>query len=250
MRAGPSSSGTSSTISRSREACATTRRRRTSDFTRHSDDPGRSGDLRRRVDAERDLADADRPDHPDLSPRREQPGLSPLHARLQGGALQRAGIGRNLQRASPADEEYNDAWEAGLRGRWFERPTLRVDLLLLLPLRELPGVPVPRPSRLSPPVLEIRNAEEAENYGIEVEGSVAPLRGWAPRLLEGLICLGQLRLAPRRVSRFPDHLDEVESGQLSSRSSSISRASSSRTRPSTRSARPPSGPSTWAASGT
>ncbi|MGH7818353.1 MAG: TonB-dependent receptor domain-containing protein, partial [Candidatus Binatia bacterium] len=37
-----------------------------------------------------------------------------------------------------------------------------------------------------PPVLEIRNAKEAENYGAELEARILPLRGWAPRPIEGL----------------------------------------------------------------
>ena len=36
------------------------------------------------------------------------------------------------------------------------------------------------------PMLEILNAKQAENYGIEVDGQIAPLRGWTPRLIEGL----------------------------------------------------------------
>jgi outer membrane receptor protein involved in Fe transport len=35
-------------------------------------------------------------------------------------------------------------------------------------------------------VLEILNAKQAENFGIEFEGQIAPLRGWTPRLIEGL----------------------------------------------------------------
>jgi iron complex outermembrane receptor protein len=89
----------------------------------------------------------------------------------------------------PADEEYNDAWEAGLRGRWFGGRLsastayfyYRYENYQVFLFRDLPG---------QPPVLEIQNAAEAENYGIEVEGSVAPLRGWAPRLLDGLTVSG------------------------------------------------------------
>ena len=47
----------------------------------------------------------------------------------------------------PADEEYNDAWEAGLRGRWFDRRADAGELVLLLPLRELSGLLVHRQRR-------------------------------------------------------------------------------------------------------
>lgn len=94
-------------------------------------------------------------------------------------------------REPPADEEYNDAWEAGLRGRWFGGRLsastayfyYRYENYQVFLFRDIPN---------SPPVLEIRNAAEAENYGIELEGSVAPLRGWewVPRPLEGLVLSG------------------------------------------------------------
>jgi outer membrane receptor protein involved in Fe transport len=87
----------------------------------------------------------------------------------------------------PADAEYNDAWEVGLRGGflgglmslgaagfYYRYENYQVFLFQ------------DSASTTSPPVLEILNAKQAENFGVEVEGQIAPLRGWTPRLIEGL----------------------------------------------------------------
>ena len=55
-----------------------------------------------------------------------------------------------------------------------------------------------------PPVLEILNAKQAENFGIEVEGMLAAARGLGAALPVGPAAVRQLRLAARRVHRLRD----------------------------------------------
>jgi outer membrane receptor protein involved in Fe transport len=86
----------------------------------------------------------------------------------------------------PADPEYNDAWEAGLAGSWFDR-RLSGTVNYFYYRYEDYQVFLFRDVANAPPVLEIINAKSAENYGIEVEGNIEPLRGWAPRAIDGLL---------------------------------------------------------------
>jgi outer membrane receptor protein involved in Fe transport len=87
----------------------------------------------------------------------------------------------------PADEEYNDAWEGGLRGQWFGGLAslgtsafyYRYENYQVFLFSDSSDV-------ASPPVLEILNAKEAENYGVELDVNASPLRGWTPRLIEDL----------------------------------------------------------------
>ena len=85
----------------------------------------------------------------------------------------------------PADPEYNDAWEAGLAGSWFAR-RLSGSLNYFYYRYEDYQVFLFRDVANQPPVLEIVNASQAENYGVEIEGRVQPLLGFVPRVLEGL----------------------------------------------------------------
>ncbi len=85
----------------------------------------------------------------------------------------------------PADPEYNDAWEAGFAGAFFDR-RLSGTISYFYYRYEDYQIFLFRDVALEPPVLEIINAAEAENYGVEVEGRVAPLRGWVPRFFEDL----------------------------------------------------------------
>ena len=88
---------------------------------------------------------------------------------------------------APADEEYNDAWEIGLRGAWLDR---RLSLAGSFFYYRYENYQIflftDSADAAEPPTLEIVNAKAAENYGVELEGTLAPLRGWAPRLVEGL----------------------------------------------------------------
>jgi iron complex outermembrane receptor protein len=87
----------------------------------------------------------------------------------------------------PADEEYNDSWEAGLRGSWFDQRLLLAAAYFYYRYENYQiflFTDSADPGEL--PVLEILNAKEAENYGVEVEGTLSPLRGWAPALFDGL----------------------------------------------------------------
>ncbi len=87
----------------------------------------------------------------------------------------------------PAEPEFNDAWEAGLSGSWLDR---RLSLSASYFYYRYTGYQVflftDAAQFSAPPVLEILNAKLAENYGIELEGRLEPLRGWVPRLFEGL----------------------------------------------------------------
>ncbi len=90
-------------------------------------------------------------------------------------------------RIPPADEEYNDAWETGLRGAWLDR---RISLAGSFFYYRYENYQIflftDSAEAAEPPTLEIVNAKQAENFGVEIEGAVRPLEGWAPRLLSGL----------------------------------------------------------------
>jgi outer membrane receptor protein involved in Fe transport len=88
---------------------------------------------------------------------------------------------------SPADEEYNDAWEAGLRGGWLDRRLSLAGAFFYYRYENYQIFLFTDSAEVTqPPVLEIVNAKKAENFGVEIEGVLQPLRGWAPRLLDGL----------------------------------------------------------------
>jgi iron complex outermembrane receptor protein len=90
-------------------------------------------------------------------------------------------------RVEPADEEYNDAWETGLRGSWLDR---RISLAGSFFYYRYENYQIflfhDSAAAAEPPTLEIVNAKQAENFGVELEGALQPLDGWAPRLLSGL----------------------------------------------------------------
>ena len=87
----------------------------------------------------------------------------------------------------PADEEYNDAWEAGLRGSWLDRRLSLAGSFFYYRYENYQIFLFTDSADVSePPVLEIVNAKQAENFGVELEGALQPLEGWAPRLLSGL----------------------------------------------------------------
>ena len=93
--------------------------------------------------------------------------------------------GEDVERP-PAEPEFNDAIEAGLQGNWFDG---RMSLLAAFFYYRYKDYQIFlfRDEANDPPVLEILNADEAENYGIELEGRIEPLRGWVPRFFEGLM---------------------------------------------------------------
>ncbi|MGI9591757.1 MAG: TonB-dependent receptor [Myxococcota bacterium] len=88
--------------------------------------------------------------------------------------------------APAADPEFNDAIEAGLQGAWLDGRLSMLTAFFYYRYKDY-QVFLFRDQANAPPVLEIINAEEAENYGIEVEGRLEPLRGWVPRAIEGLM---------------------------------------------------------------
>jgi iron complex outermembrane recepter protein len=85
----------------------------------------------------------------------------------------------------PADPEFNDAWEAGLRGSWLDD---RLYGLASLFYYKYAGYQVFlfRDQADRPPVLEILNADEVENYGLELQATLEPFRGFVSPLLEEL----------------------------------------------------------------
>ena len=116
----------------------------------------------------------------------------------------------------PADEEYNDAWEAGLRGRWLDRRLQLAGAFFYYRYQDYQiFLFSDSANRAEPPVLEILNAEEAENFGIELEATLEPLRGWAPRAFDGLRVSGNfgwlhgeyIDFAVRRKVTLPGLLD-------------------------------------------
>jgi outer membrane receptor protein involved in Fe transport len=87
----------------------------------------------------------------------------------------------------PADAEYNDAWEAGMAGQWFGgRASMRASAFYYRYENYQVFLFSDSADISAPPTLEILTAQQAENYGVEFEGSIAPLRGWTPRFMEGL----------------------------------------------------------------
>jgi iron complex outermembrane receptor protein len=94
--------------------------------------------------------------------------------------------GTNLNKP-PADEEYNDAWETGVAGQWFGGlASMRLSGFYYRYQNYQVFLFTDAADPAQPPVLEILNAKQAENYGIEVDANVSPLRGWTPRFMEGL----------------------------------------------------------------
>jgi outer membrane receptor protein involved in Fe transport len=87
----------------------------------------------------------------------------------------------------PADEEYNDAWEVGLRGQWFGGlASLGASAFYYRYENYQVFLFTDAADPSTPPVLEILNAKQAENYGVEFDANIAPLRGWTPQFMEGL----------------------------------------------------------------
>jgi iron complex outermembrane receptor protein len=86
----------------------------------------------------------------------------------------------------PADPEYIDAFEAGLRGRWLDG-RLALGGALFYYAYEGYQVFVFEDNPQAPPTLEIINANDAEVYGAEVDLRAEPLAGWVPEWMEGLV---------------------------------------------------------------
>jgi iron complex outermembrane receptor protein len=103
----------------------------------------------------------------------------------------------------PADPEYNDAWEAGLAGAWFDR-RLSGSVSYFYYRYQDYQIFLFRDVANEPPVLEIVNAAQAENYGIEIEGRIQPLRGWTPQLIEGLELSANAGWLHGEFPRLPD----------------------------------------------
>jgi outer membrane receptor protein involved in Fe transport len=106
-------------------------------------------------------------------------------------------------RTEPARPEYIDAFETGLRGRWWDgRFGLGgaffyykyVDYQVFLVDDE--------PAR--PPTLEIINANDAEQYGGELDFRLEPLAGWAPSVLDGLVLSGRVGWLESQFLNFTD----------------------------------------------
>lgn len=111
----------------------------------------------------------------------------------------------NKVEAAPARPETIDAFETGLRGRWFEgRLGLGgafffykyVDYQVFLFESE--------PAR--PPSLEIQNANDAQVFGAEADLRIEPLAGFVPDAIDGLVLTARFGWLE---SEFLDFTDEV-----------------------------------------
>ena len=91
----------------------------------------------------------------------------------------------------PADPEFNDAWELGMNGRFFDQ-RLQLSGAFFYYRYEDYQIFLFADSPNGQPVLEIINADQVENYGFEAEARIKPLEGWAPRMIEGLELSGNM----------------------------------------------------------
>ena len=208
------------------------------DFQDRSAGPRRSPTVRVST-SEHDLADSDRPDHPDLSHRRGQAGLRALHARLQGRALQRARVADR----DHDDEPFLSSRQRGVQRRLGGRPARGVARAAALASGRRSSTTATRTTRSScSPTAQTRPSRRCSRSSTRSrprttvsssKGSAAAARGLGAAPARGAAAVGQLRLAARRVHRLHD-LPQfgVEPGDRRSRSTT--RASSSRTRRSTR----------------
>jgi iron complex outermembrane receptor protein len=104
-----------------------------------------------------------------------------------------------------ADPENLDAWEAGLRGRWLEG-RLAAGLAFFYYGYEDYQVFILEDEPLSPPTLQIVNANNAEVYGAEFDMRAEPLSGLVPEFMEGLVLTGRVGWLE---SQFLDFTNEV-----------------------------------------
>jgi outer membrane receptor protein involved in Fe transport len=144
----------------------------------------------------------------------------------------------------PAKPEYNDAWEAGLAGSWLDQRLSGSVNYFYYKYQDY-QVFLFRSVADEPPVLEVINANKAENYGVEVE---ARARSCAADLaLDGEPAAHrERRLAARRVPDLRWH--HAAARQEVFRRSTW--ATSSPTRPSSNSPAPRPGRSTSGAGAT
>jgi len=92
--------------------------------------------------------------------------------------------------AEPARPEFIDAFEVGLRGSWWDgRLGLGGALFYYKYVDYQVFVVDDEPA--SPPTLEIINANDAEQYGAELDFRLEPLAGWAPAAVDGLVLEGR-----------------------------------------------------------
>jgi iron complex outermembrane receptor protein len=107
--------------------------------------------------------------------------------------------------ADPAEPEFIDAFEVGMRGRYLDG---RFSLGGALFYYEYTGYQVfifeDNPGL--PPTLEVINANDAEVYGAEIDLRLEPLAGWAPDLLDDLILSSRFGWLE---SQFLDFSNEV-----------------------------------------
>jgi iron complex outermembrane receptor protein len=107
--------------------------------------------------------------------------------------------------SDPVEPETIDAFETGLRGSWWDG---RLSLGGALFYYKYVGYQVflvdDEPKKF--PRLEIINANDAEQYGGELDFRVEPLAGWVPMVLDGLVLSGSVGWLE---SQFLDFTDEV-----------------------------------------
>ena len=252
-RPGASSAGTSPTTSRSKAACDGT-------GSASSSNPRKIGGLAMPSDSQRSrVATWQTPTGQLILTyhfNADKVAYAQVHARLQGGPLQRARVETEPIVGGPSACR----GETGVQRRLGGRPAR---VVARAAGSQLAGsvfyyryqnyqifLFTDSADQSEPPVLEIVNAKQAENFGAELEGTLraAARLGAAPAL--GASAVRELQLAARRVHRLLD-LAQVRHGSqiIHVRGRLLRRTAPERARIQARVA-PRSGPSTSAASGT
>jgi len=105
--------------------------------------------------------------------------------------------------SDPVEPETIDAFETGLRGSWWDG---RLSLGGALFYYKYVGYQVflvdDEPKKF--PRLEIINANDAEQYGGELDFRVEPLAGWVPMVLDGLVLSGSVGWLESQFLDFTD----------------------------------------------
>jgi iron complex outermembrane receptor protein len=101
-----------------------------------------------------------------------------------------AEVEEEKQKGEPAAPEYIDAFETGLRGRWWDGRLGLGAALFYYKYKDY-QVFLFEDNPASPPTLEIVNANDAEVYGGELDFRLEPLAGWIPDTFDGLVLTGR-----------------------------------------------------------
>jgi iron complex outermembrane recepter protein len=125
---------------------------------------------------------------------------------IQANSLRsETGLDQSEVTASPsvADPETIDAFEIGTRGQWFDN-RLQLGGSLFYYRYEDYQVFVIESDFGAFPQLKIINANDARVFGAEADVFIAPLRGWVPRVIEGLTLAGRFGWIESEFLDFSD----------------------------------------------